>query len=720
MIFASALAVACAGDDDDDDDDDNATDDDTTDDDDDDDDTASDLKVTIVLGDDASSVVRLAAEDAATMMGQALGHTVTLASEADASDGAVNIVLDPTLAADGVFTSGEVSDIPAEGFRARRTTQGGAVEFVIAGADDRGTAYGLYDIVEAAGIHYFHPEQNYIPSTLVFPEEWDVNEAPGYGRRGFHWHTMHPTPHSEFLQRDRPDYLEYAKHLIDYTVRNKQNYMQWELLKTVDWDATKDHFRRIVDYAHERGVDVGIVVTWVFAQQKAWKLLPSTKEEHKEELHEGIDQLMEVPWDHIHLEMGSSEFTKVQDTLQVTWFNDTVEYLAEKYAPTDASVKIHVSSDQEAENYGDINFNFLPQFADPRLGVYPHTVQFYDLQGRAPSYGNDSFEFMYEWMLGRVGERKVYYYPESAYWVTFDINVPLYLPVYIPNRWNDIQLLKDAGIDGHVTFTSGHEFEYWLNDWTISRGLWDTSEDWKDMIGEFTSIFGPVGGDVKDIIIELAEHQEATLNDEDLIAYLCGLDTWDELGFLLGAATHVKPIRFKDVYAMSANELAEFQGDIVVKLENVAAKYDAFYERATELRGQVPEKAMPWFDEFVDSLAINKLRANHMFQLYVGATAARFLELGIDNGNPDAAAEAFDKALAITDEFLALMTIREQSFRYPKEMSTAWERSLTSYDYKYLWHAHTAYFYRRYEAQAIEKDFNPFLMNTIDVIWFFQ
>ena len=36
----------------------------------------------------------------------------------------------------------------------------------------------------------------------------------------------------------------------------------------------------------------------------------------------------------------------------------------------------------------------LPYYADSRLGVLPHTVQFYDLDGHAPTYDNQNFNFI--------------------------------------------------------------------------------------------------------------------------------------------------------------------------------------------------------------------------------------------------------------------------------------------------------------------------------------
>ena len=45
-----------------------------------------------------------------------------------------------------------------------------------------------------------------------------------------------------------------------------------------------------------------------------------------------------------------------------------------------------------------LNFNFLPHFADARLGVMPHTVQHYALDDPAPTYGNEDFHHMREFL----------------------------------------------------------------------------------------------------------------------------------------------------------------------------------------------------------------------------------------------------------------------------------------------------------------------------------
>ena len=71
------------------------------------------------------------------------------------------------------------------------------------------------------------------------------------------------------------------------------------------------------------------------------------------------------------------------------------------------------------------------------------------------------------------------YFPESAYWISADIDVPAFLPEFLYARWLDIHRLApscaDAGLpplDGHVTFTSGHEWGYWLTDYLVAKMLW--------------------------------------------------------------------------------------------------------------------------------------------------------------------------------------------------------------------------------------------------------
>jgi len=77
------------------------------------------------------------------------------------------------------------------------------------------------------------------------------------------------------------------------------------------------------------------------------------------------------------------------------------------------------------------NFNFLPHYASPSLGVMPHTVQMYRFDDPAPTYGQKNFTSMFKYnMIEAASGRTTLYFGETAYWVNYDVDVPLFLPLY--------------------------------------------------------------------------------------------------------------------------------------------------------------------------------------------------------------------------------------------------------------------------------------------------
>ncbi|MBZ0271465.1 hypothetical protein K8I61_05475 [bacterium] len=722
LVFAVFAATGCScGDDDDDDDDDPAPADDDVDDGDDDTGAADDddaapgayAKVRVDPGENAGTIRRLTADDVA--------HQLRAAGARDAAveDGA-------TPGADTFVFRLRVDRESggAESFVARTRSEGEAphgpnvIEAI--GADERGAMYGAYRALEAMGFRFFHPEQTYAPTLdgVRIDADFEIADAPAYARRGFHIHTMHPIEMTEILMRDRADYRAYANRMIDWLARNGQNYFQFELLRTANYDGLVDHLGAIVDYAHARGVDAGVTVTWVFLQQKAWRLVPSVACVCKEEMEGAIDYLMQVPWDHINLELGSSEFTPVSDELQVTWMNNTVAHLSDRWPGTEASVKIHVSTGQESETYGG-NFNFIPRFADTRMGVYPHTVMYYGFVGPAPAYENEDFSEMLAFTLEMAGERKTYYYPETAYWVSFDIDVPTFLPIYLLNRWRDADLLADKGLAGHVDFTSGHEWGYWLNDWALSRYLWSPEAGWEAAVETMADVFGDAADDVAAAVVDLTEAQEEFLVHRVLASYLAGSEAWDELGYLVGAETHPKPVTIREIYKMNAGDLDAFEAGVLADLSEMGASFESIYERLQNVSPNIPQAAHAWYDELRDGFRVTALRARHAYELYAGVIEQRRAELG-DDAAQARANEHFANAVFVREEAMIVIRGRELAYRYPFELSSGFERSLTSYDYKYLWPVSTGFYWMRYEAQAIEKKTSPFFMNPIDLLWFFQ
>ena len=170
------------------------------------------------------------------------------------------------------------------------------------------------------------------------------------------------------------------------------------------------------------------------------------------------------------------------------WMNIAADHVSERYG-IPMSIKVHCSSGQTAKGFEDrrngkdINYNMLPHFAIPSLGVLPHTVETYSLDDPAPTYGNKNFNYMRDFIAWEREEniRSVIFYPETAYWVSFDIDIPLFLPLYADRRLHDLHLLASdedkseskIKMDGQLIFSSGWEWGYWLNDVVAARSAWD-------------------------------------------------------------------------------------------------------------------------------------------------------------------------------------------------------------------------------------------------------
>jgi len=663
----------------------------------------------VVCPSDSGEIVRLAARDASALLIGALNMDVPVIEDVTGEADRVHICLGGPCA-DTVISAGEREGLPQEGYRIRSGEHGGSPVLAVAGGDAGGLQYGLYDLLERMGFGFFHPEQTFAPAPedLVVPDSLDVFESPGFDLRGYHFHTMHPLPWTEILLEESCAYLGYAQNLVDWIARNRQNYMEWSLLRTVDPDRWIDCASRIADYAHSRGVKIGISASFVFTQQKSFMLVPDARRLCEQEFKANLDWLMTADWDMVNFEMGASEFIDVSDELTMDWMNISARYLNDAYDGTQASVKIHCTTDQWSDTYG-CNFNFIPQYADPLMGIYPHTVMMYGLEGTAPVYGNPDFGEIRNFMFSQIGKRKVYYYPETAYWCSFDIDVPLFFPVYLYNRWKDVVLLAGTGIEGQVDFNSGHEWGYWLSDWALNRYMWDPTRDWTEPIRAFASIFGQAATPAAEILEELVLFQQDALLDRNMIGYQAGEDPLDDLGWIVGIDTHPRHVSFKEVYRMDAQELARFEAEELTALAEITDRYLDLHARFGALADRIPAGSLAWYDEMLDSLDINRIRAEHARALYAGTTAMRTFELGLDPEGEARAGALFEQALRLTDEAIARVRDREGDYRYPLYMSTLYRDNYTSYPFGYLWQASTGYYYWRRNEQAINKNFNPLL-----------
>jgi hypothetical protein len=551
----------------------------------------------------------------------------------------------------------------------------------------------------------------------------------------------------------------------EWLVANRQNLVEWNLLHGKDWKEfaesrqRQQRLRQIVEIAHQYGMAVGVVVGIVSTQQNNFQLITrmGDSQREKEQIDRRIDYLMAAGFDFIGLEIGTTEFTAPKDTDMLRWINEVGQYVASRHGKK-SHVKVHVSSGQEASSFPDprtghpINYNFLPHFAIPEVGVLPHTVQFYGLDDHAPTYGNDSFAPILEFMKREAGRRNVYWYPETAYWASFDVDVPLFLPIYAERRLHDLRIIAElehrgemgegdhagARIQGQIFFSSGWEWGYWLNDVIAARAAFDPlmqSEDDEDAFRTaLASVLRPFGEtahdladklasiarDQKDLLIdgrfgdsEPTSHQPHKLNGQ---AYLQGWDTFDDIA---AAATHVErlprimtqPLKLGFVSLRYGFDRSMDYDDDLRPLHQAMVEAFARHDDALrDMLDDVPVESLPILVELTDGTRINALRARQILGLY-SYVAGLYWFFG-----PSADAKAMLKdAREALDEGLQITASRQLFYRAPIRRLTGWRDNPTAYPFGYLWTVKNLFYWWRDEGKAVRSPLSPCYLNVLDL-----
>ncbi|MDW8273448.1 MAG: hypothetical protein RMJ53_04370, partial [Chitinophagales bacterium] len=191
-----------------------------------------------------------------------------------------------------------------------------------------------------------------------------------------------------------------------------------------------------------------------------------------------------------------------------------------------------------------IEWDSASKALDAHRGVLSHTVMFYDMtEPHAPVYENENQRHMFRFLLDEHAVRETWYYPESAYWVTFDNSVPLLLLPYLNARLADIDTCVRYAIPGHITFSSGWEWGYWLIDWSIAR--WSWSHRVNDTLMErYPSMYAReiLGEDIAPLFDSLLRLQQIYLKDSILMQWMTAMTVTDELPFKkLAKMFHPRP-----------------------------------------------------------------------------------------------------------------------------------------------------------------------------------
>jgi hypothetical protein len=632
----------------------------------------------------------------------------------------------------------------------------------VAGGDDFGLQHGIYRLMELTGARFFSYTDTYTP-----PVGQAVAPAAGFSlrhqppawlkTRGFAPHLYHPIPLSTAFHEPSPAHLEVLKRYVDWHVQNGQNYMMMPMLELdqkhpllplkdgqARFEAWLPHARALLEYAHARGVKVAVKLAFAnyvssnafainpvtalwqsfkldgassrlrrantpaekqAAQEAYDRLLARYRERDRPLIEAAIDKYMRAPWDEIVWNLGTSEFTPTSDDLTIAWMNDAAAHLQARYPGVETSVRSHVPSQPRSEKYDESYYN-LYRFADPAVGAYVHTTHAYGLTDPAPVYGNEDFTHKLEALKRATPERRDIYYPETSYWVAHDVSVPLFLPVYLFNRKRDMDLVKQLPhLDGHVGFTTGWEWGYWLNDYALARMQSDPDESLESIVAGALGPLGAASEPMAALMIEVMRTQKEQLLDGNMIRHLQGFDTLTDFGARAGELPVVKdllhganaqPIRLRadQIARWSAAELVRHEQGELAALARMSRAFDDHVQRAEALRAQVPGAGRPLFDELTDGLAINALRTRQVVALQQAAVLARRGKLTGDPALARRAEQLLARARATTAEAEALIRRREARYREAPAYTTARGTSDTLWPDRYLTPVHTLKYWR--------------------------
>jgi hypothetical protein len=418
-----------------------------------------------------------------------------------------------------VIAFAERTDRAPESFRLLRVE---AHTWHIESADTAGWLFGLWTLLrEGYGLYFPHPRVVVRRPTKPYFDT--LIAQPRFRWRGFHLHTQHPIELTEALHNPHyPNGQELIQEYLRWISRNGQNYFEFCLLRTVDFQRWVPYFREIVSYARSLGIKVGVDLSLRMQQQYAYQLLPRYElRKRQRRVSWRLDSLASTGVYALNVELTSAEF------VGRSWgsFLDTLAAEATKRGLR-LLTRQHVVP---PETYAHGTFQVAQLPLAYTLAV--HSVMCYGLRDTlTPVYRCKDFQHLRQSLVEESRRRPVWYYPESAYWVTFDNSVPVWLLSYLRSRWEDIQ--ETAGLaEGHLTFSSGWDVGYWLFDWRIAAWSWRYETD-RGPILDYPAdgLVRLFGGDSM-TYAGIIRFQDSVLVGRNLLSYMTPTTPVDELGW---------------------------------------------------------------------------------------------------------------------------------------------------------------------------------------------
>ncbi len=643
----------------------------------------------------ATAGERLAVQDVAALLGQMAGEVleITPGASAACAPGSLQIQM---LAAASDGTVEPARPAGPEEFRFSELPCDDGVLVTFSGTGQLQRQHAAYAWLHRLGVRFFHPEQTYVPEQPA----WGDGPRSRTVRPAFRWRGVRPE-------------LSHPIELGDASDAERRSYARWQVAN----GATLAVFAQ--------GVERGLARSAQFHLHRSTPgspaaLDPADGRSEDEQIRGALEPLLskgpkivDFTFDGPGPVPGPGEASDVDVVRQMTLIAD---HIRAEHPDTIVLTSNRGVATGDAPEFG-VRYFDLPKFAPPELGVKLRPHMFFDLFRPAPVYGNEDNSALLAFMEEQAPTRRIWHAPEASWWRTFDIAVPLYLPITMDARSRDIRGISEllaAGLDGHEVVGSGHEWGYWQNEWCSLRLSVDPDYGLQGCLIDLTSPMGPAGDEVRRVLIDAISIQERDLVLGDLLKWFVGTDPELEVAAEAGLKFHPVPPPPGSVAAWSDEELRTWHDETVPALAQSATDYSALVLRLHDLQELVPERARPWFDEIRDGLTVTGLRASHALAAYGALVLAAQADREGDESLRRGASLRLARARLDTDLARAVIAEREAAYRYgPLERSIGGgpggdaDDNWTSYDYRYLNRTHLAYYWVRLDdrvAELIEGD----------------
>ncbi|KAI3648160.1 hypothetical protein MP228_006014 [Amoeboaphelidium protococcarum] len=449
----------------------------------------------------------------------------------------------------------------------------------------------------------------------------------------------------------------------------------------------------------------------------------------------------------ISTEIGSSEFTATSCSNTLQHLNVLGKIAYQEFG-VQVYVKIHVSQGLSCQiNGSTVNFNFLPSLANQGIALMPHTVQLSALDEPVLSYGNIDSKFMLDYMFNNSlnAENSMIYYPETSYWVNFDIDVPLFLSsLYAYNRMRDMRLVHERVIAtgrpllGQIIFESGEDWAYDIANVVAARLSYDHQYLKLNERDAFMHLIEPVaiaviGASMNAVDLQLINMVKFALYDINMalkehlqfvdssgtmsLAYLIGRDTWSELGSMFQNLMANLPRRpsFRSIRRMGRQSLRDnrYESTIRVQLIKIARCMMHVDKVWADVGESIGQRTTVHYKLIKRCIEMTTLRTIQMYYLY---EASYFMSQA---HNQMVGHWHLKQARFYTETAIQVAQDSQRFLIGDISMKAQWNAyNPTVYKYQYLWTAFSGYhFIRDYQivaSYAQSSVVSPCFMNIID------